>query len=284
VHQLNRYFHKINDYYDQSLEDYRLIWNSGKNYALHAGYYDTDHKRHDEALLNMNRFVSATAKIKRASKVLDAGCGIGGTSIWIAKVIGARVTGININENQIKIATDNAKKEGVEAFTDFKALDYHNTRLKAGSYDSVIAIESICHSDDKLKFLKEANRILKKNGTIAIADGFRSRRNNSESDEAALHHWLDGWAVHDLATIQEFKDHLKKAGFKNIVFKDITRNVMKSSFRLYVASIVNYPIAKLLELLKIRTKVQTGNLLGAYYQYGILKRRIWRYCVFYAEK
>ena len=61
--------------------------------GLHCGFFDAQHRAHDEAILNMNRVLASAAGISQQDRVLDAGCGIGGSAIWLARKIGARVTG-----------------------------------------------------------------------------------------------------------------------------------------------------------------------------------------------
>lgn len=125
---------------------------------------------------------------------------------------------------------------------------------------------------------------MKKNGRIIVADGFLQKENPEENEEKEMQKWLKGWAVPNLIGVNNFKKHLEQLNFKNIQFKDIKENVMPSSVRMYRASIIGYPIGKILELLGFRTKIQTGNIVSAFYQYKTLKKSLWTYGIFYAEK
>jgi len=62
---------------------YLDIWGNYDNLALHMGYYEDDEKEisHEESLLKLNEIVSDTAKLQEGDLVLDAGCGVGGSSI-----------------------------------------------------------------------------------------------------------------------------------------------------------------------------------------------------------
>ncbi len=64
-------------YYDYTIPFYRLFWHKGTK-ALHYGLWDADTKTLQEALINTNKIVAETGNIQSDSKVLDAGCGVGG--------------------------------------------------------------------------------------------------------------------------------------------------------------------------------------------------------------
>lgn len=275
---------KVIDYYKQCHSDYKNLWRIDKNYSLHYGFYDSKHTTHGETVVNMNRVLAKIAKIKPEDKILDAGCGIGGSAIWLAKHFGARVTGINISRMQLKIAKNLAKENKVDNLVQFDIRDFNNTKFPKNSFDVVWGLESICHAENKKKFLREAIRVLKAGGRIIIADGFLKNKELAENEGKIYNRWRDGWAVPNLSTVGEFHKYLKELKFQKIKFKDITKNVMPSSIRLYRASIIAYPIGKLLEWLGFRTKVQTKNIVSAYYQHKIVKRKIGVHGIFYAEK
>lgn len=275
---------KIVNYYNECHIDYKILWRLDKGMGLHYGFYDGLHTKHDEAVINMNRILAGMVKITPQDKVLDAGCGIGGSSIWIAKNLGANVVGINITDGQLKIAESLAIKNNVASLVKFFKRDFSNTGFPDDSFSVVWGLESICHAQSKKDFIKEAKRILKNSGRIIIADLFIQKENLEANEKNEMKKWLDGWAVPNLASVNEFGKYLEEAGFKNIKFRDVKENIMPSSARMYKASIPGLPIGKLLEFLKIRTKAQTGNIVSAFYQHKTLKNGLWAYGIFSAEK
>lgn len=275
---------KVIEYFNQCHTDYNIIWKTYKNHSLHYGFHDAKNTTHHQAVINMNRVLATLAKIKPNEKVLDCGCGVGGSSVWIAKNIGAIVTGININDMQIRLAKEFAKQQQVEEKVTILKRDFTRENFPKNSFDVVYGVESICYANDKRAFLNKAKKMLKKNGRIIIADLFLRKEEESPDEKAMIETWLEGWAVPNQSTVKEFKRALEKEGFKNIKCLNATKNIFSSAKRLYLASIINYPIAKILELLKIRTSVQTGNVISAYCQYKALKKDLWTYGIFYAEK
>lgn len=275
---------KVIDYYNNCQKDYHILWGTGRNFSMHYGFYDKNHKKHKSALLNMNRVLADLAKVKSGDKILDAGCGIGGSSVWLADNFKADVIGINIQEMQVEMAKNIAKQKNLDNIVKFFIRDFTKTGFQDNFFDVVWAIESLCHTDDKKLFVKEAIRILKNGGRLVIADGFLRKKLLSKKELKIKDKFFDGWAVPNLFSIDDFSHYLKDIGFKNIKFFDATKNVMPSSKRLYFASIFAFPFGKLLQWLGVRSRIQTKNIISAYYQYITLKKKIWAYGIFYAEK
>ena len=201
-----------------------------------------------------------------------------------AKNLGANVMGVNINESQLSKARALAEINGIQSLVHFIRRNFSDTGLESNSFDVVWGLESICYAEDKKVFLGEAKRVLKNNGRIVVADGFLKKSDLTKKERREMDIWLEGWAVPNLAEAQSFKKDLEELGFRNIVFKDITENVMPSSRRMYWAAVLAYPIAKLMCLVGLRTEVQMKNMDAAYYQQITLRDRLWFYGVFCATK
>ena len=161
-------------YYDETLPYYKYTW-SGSAHALHYGFWDKNTKNVKEALLNENKFLTEIAKIRATDKILDAGCGVGGSTIWIAENVGANVVGITLSPKQLEKAQKLASKHNVNLKTEFKIDDFLKTSFSDNIFDIVWAIESVCHTENKIDFLAEAYRILKPGGRVIVADGFLMR-------------------------------------------------------------------------------------------------------------
>lgn len=275
---------KVVKYYDGCLKDYFAIWTTKKDLALHYGFWDKRTKNKSEALLRMNKFLADKAGIKQSDVILDAGCGIGGSSIWLAKNYGTRVFGINISKNHIKLANMFAKENRINHLAKFFVRNFLDTKFKNNSFNVVWGIESVCHANDKKDFISEAKRVLKRGGRLIIADGFIKKDRLNKNEKKVLKKWLDGWAVPNISKIKDFKNYLEMSGFRNIRFFDITEKVIPSSKKLYEYSLIAFPLGKILEWLNIRSKTQTGNIIAAYNQYKLLKNGLCSYGVFYAEK
>jgi tocopherol O-methyltransferase len=274
----------ISRYYDLSEPHYRRIWKLDKSWSLHYGYWDETTKNFHEALLRINDKLAEVAKIRPGEKVLDAGCGIGGSSVWLAKERNCEVVGVSLNQRQIERANIFAKHAGVEGSVVFEKRDYNQTGFDNGSFDIVWGMESICYADDKTKFLREAYRLLKPGGRLIIADFF-IREDLKGKDAEQAKRFANNWAINSFATRTEFEEGLIAAGFANAEFIDITPNILPSAKKLYRYWFLGIIGAKLYSLLHpSATSIGKNNVHNARLQYTTLKKGLWRYFIVKAER
>lgn len=273
----------VKEYYDYTLPFYRFFYHKSIN-AIHYGFWDNDVKDHKEALLNVNKFLAETVNIKSGDVILDAGCGIGGSAIWLAKKYAVKVIGITISDKQIVEAKKLSLKNGVDNLVSFSNRDFLNTDFDDKSFDVVWAIESVCHAEDKKDFLKEAHRLLKKSGRLIIDDGFLLQTDMNNQEEKYLNIFLNGMALSNLALETEFRKYLEDVGFKNIKVYDKVKETLPSAKKIYRMSIFSYPISWISEKLRLTPSLLTKNNLAGIAQYQIIKNGIMGHRVFYAEK
>ncbi len=275
--KLTAYHKNIVDYYAATENAYKDSWDLNNSLAIHYGYWDEKVKDFPASLLRMNEVMMEAAKIRSTDKVLDAGCGIGGSSIFLAERIGCNVTGISLSERQINNAKEQAKQKGLERKVSFELMNYGATSFPDESFDVVWGCESICYADDKEQFVKEAYRLLKPGGRIVVADGFVSEFKNN--DHSTIRNWLDGWQVNYLETMERFQSFMQSAGFKNISSKDISKFTAHSSRRLYkfyfLANL--YLFWKTISFSNRATVMQKKNIAACKHQYFGMEKGLWRY-------
>ncbi len=130
-------------------------------------------------------------------KVLDVGCGVGGTSRYLAKKLGSKasVTGITLSPNQVKRATELATEQNVDnaQFTVMNALEME---FEDNSFDIVWACESGEHMPDKEAYINEMMRVLKPGGKFVMATWCQRDDREvpfSEKDERDLRFLYEEW-------------------------------------------------------------------------------------------
>jgi SAM-dependent methyltransferase len=110
-------------------------------------------------------------KIKPASHVLEVGCGSGGSALFLARTVGCRITGIDINEKGIRNASRLAAGNKLDNQASFRKADC-SRKLPFGDnyFDALICNDVMCHVPHRAEVLKDWLRILKPGARMLFTD------------------------------------------------------------------------------------------------------------------
>ncbi|HIK45074.1 MAG TPA: methyltransferase domain-containing protein [Leptolyngbyaceae cyanobacterium M65_K2018_010] len=201
--------------YDQWTEDGILEFYWGEH--IHLGHYGNPPRAKDFLAAKVD-FVHEMVRwggldqCPPGTRVLDVGCGIGGSSRILAQDYGFAVTGITISPQQVERARQ-LTPPGVTA--QFWVDDAMALSFPDGSFDVVWSIEAGPHMPDKALFAKELLRVLKPGGILVVADW-----NQRDDRQRPLNLWekpvmqqlLDQWSHPAFASIEEFAELLAATG------------------------------------------------------------------------
>jgi SAM-dependent methyltransferase len=133
----------------------------------HDPEVDDSPDRYVAAAEAMTLRVVAAGEITDGARVLDVGCGFGGTLDLIrARFPACRLAGVNIDERQLRWARRLVAGDRI-AFT---AADGCRLPIADGSVDHVLAVECVFHFPSRKAFFREAARVLRPGGTLALSD------------------------------------------------------------------------------------------------------------------
>lgn len=220
-------------YYERFWSKSELWWDTDKTLAIHLGYYDKGISSHTDAVLHMNdvSWDLLSLNAQTPLQILDAGCGVGGTSIYLAqKYPKVSFTGITIVPTHTSMAERFAEKRHVTMNTRFILQNYCQTSFPDNTFDGIIALESINYARSNEDLLRELYRILKPGGRLAVIDGFRTDKPIPSRLEKIYKIWLDGRALVDLESIHDFDTCMRQQGFRDVTVHDISSHVINSYF------------------------------------------------------
>jgi cyclopropane fatty-acyl-phospholipid synthase-like methyltransferase len=216
---------RIRDYYLTTTDaSYLKSW-SPESLGVHFGIDGEGVTTHEESLANTNRFLASALGLTAEMRCLDAGCGVGGTAIWVAEHIGAHVLGINLAENQIAHARRFADARGVGDRTRFEVMDYAQTSLLPISLDAVWNLESLCHASAPGAVLSHLASLLRPGGTYACLDFFRGHRGDPEN----VRELCEGWVLPSFMTFEEAQQAVEATGLHITRATDETERVLRSA-------------------------------------------------------
>jgi len=159
---------RIQEFYDASSGLWERVWGE----HMHHGYYGLEgnlKKERRQAQIDLIEELLKWSGIEQAEHILDVGCGIGGSSLYLAQKYHASATGITLSPVQASRAKERAAAAGMSAKTKFLVADALNMPFADASFDFVWSMESGEHMADKAQFLRECYRVLKPGGIFLMA-------------------------------------------------------------------------------------------------------------------
>lgn len=168
---------------------------SSRGEHIHHGYFLDPKDTKEVAQTRLIDLLLDRSQLPTGSQVLDVGCGIGGTSRYLAKHKGCSVTGITISGQQVQLARELTAKEagpveGKPENSGFTRLGNGSVRFveldaeKMGdffrepetrmTFDCVWISEAMSHLPDKELFFRNASRLLNDGGKLVVADWFKA--------------------------------------------------------------------------------------------------------------
>lgn len=272
----------VADYYNQTLNHYQKWWHLDDSLSVHYGFWKENTTSFVEALQNTNHFLAEMADIKTGDRVLDAGCGVGGSAFFLAKQKQAIVTGITLSEKQLAFANSKLTELKLEKLVDFKLENFSQTSFPNDTFNLIWAIESITSAPDKQLFASEAFRILKPGGKLIIADYFASAKKNDP--EKLLENWQGCWSMAPFLETGNYLKIFEKEGFKISKQENITKNIFPSARRMYRAYLMGAVPSILYNAFHNTSHFAKTHYKSGKYQFKALKTGLWEYQVLLFEK
>jgi O-methyltransferase StaMB len=205
------------------------------HYNLHLGYWDDpDNDDIDgevpfgEASDRLTDMMIEKLKIGAGSQVLDVGCGVGGPGVRIARLTGARVTGISVSQEQITRANALAKSVELTKRVVFQQANAIEIPFPAQSFDAAIALESIIHMPDRGQVFTQICRTLRPGGRLVLTDFFE-RAPIPAVKRPAVDRFLNDF-MSTMVQAEDYPPLLRQAGLRFEEIVDISEQTLRKSF------------------------------------------------------
>jgi tocopherol O-methyltransferase len=220
----------VERYFDSTLD----LWEDHWGEHLHHGYWDpgeTPGARGPDRRAATDRLVRqlvAHAGIPAGAHVLDAGCGVGGSALYLAGEHGCTVEGVNLSGAQVDRARQKAQAAGLAERARFRQADALQTGCADSCFDAVWAVEILMHVPDRAAFFAEALRVLRPGGVLAVAtwavrEGELTAQEQALVDQSSRHQ-----AIKSLSTLAEHERLARAAGFEAVATVDWSKAVANS--------------------------------------------------------
>ncbi|KAI4231123.1 MAG: hypothetical protein L6R40_007838, partial [Gallowayella cf. fulva] len=255
---------RIQRHYDVTSDQFLKVWGE----HIHHGYFKSPTDTNEQAQLNQVIRLAESSGVSAGSRVLDVGCGIGGTARYLARERGCKVTAITNSRRQVEIARELTAVEAARMrspssspplaldSTDFVQypssassagdgagavrvlhLDVEQMREHLGGargekFDCIWISEVVFHLHARQLFFDSAFALLDPGGCLVIADIFRTAHDPASSSKRTQKELASIRRNHlcpQLGTVDEYRQMAEKAGFRlRHEPMDITKNVAKT--------------------------------------------------------
>lgn len=155
-------------------------------------------------------------ELEPGTKVLDVGCGLGGSAFVMAGEFGIEVDGIDLSKNMLALARRKLEANGLSdavclIWGDCLELDC------ADSYDAIFSRDVFLHIADKARLFAVLNTALRPGGKLLFTDYCCSPQ--PWGAEFQVYVEDRGYTLH---TVEEYAGLISGAGFERVVGEDIT--------------------------------------------------------------
>src|SRR5215218_11502731 len=120
-----------------------------------------------------SRYLGELAGVAPGDHVLDAGCGVGGPALAIARAVpGVVVDGVTVSEVQATMARKLVAEAGLADRVRIHVADFHHLPFADASFDVAVYFEVTGYSPDRSALYRESARVLAPGGTVYVKDTF----------------------------------------------------------------------------------------------------------------
>lgn len=196
----------VRAYYESNTRIFLALGIGRRTLAIRRAVWADGVKSLTEAVNYVNGLVAAEARLAAMKhgelRVLDIGCGVGGSLLFLAGAVHTplRGIGVTISPRQAEIARRQARIRGLSQKCSFIAADF--ARLTGlPLFHLAFAIESFVHFTSPAAFFAAAARSIPPGGRLIVIDDFLSRDRHSRGERRLVDAFRQGWLLPSLCTV-----------------------------------------------------------------------------------
>lgn len=213
---------RIRRYYDRNTASFVSRGQGGG--AIHRAVWGPGVRDRAQAFHYVEDQIAALVARRRepgAPHMVDLGCGVGASLVYLAARLPVRATGVTLSPVQARAAIDRIREAGLSDRVVCVEGDYTQLPAGIGHADVAYAIESFVHGPDPAAFFAESHRLIRPGGLLVICDDFR----RTSTEPAAHRTWEQfcrGWHVNTLLLPEDVRAMAAHAGFEHVSTTDLT--------------------------------------------------------------
>ncbi|HMJ14603.1 MAG TPA: methyltransferase domain-containing protein [Polyangiaceae bacterium] len=212
---------QVRDYYDANTARFELLGQGRATGAVHRAVWGEGVESRDAAFeypneLVLREYAELSRELGRALRVLDLGCGVGGSLLFLAARTPITGTGVTVSSAQAARASQSVRTAGLEGRIAILQADFLSLPEELPQAHLAYAIEAFVHASDPEAFFAAAARQVVRGGVLIVCDDFLCPHQPSLSrrDRRIVDRVRDGWLANSLVTLSDAHAHAERAGFR----------------------------------------------------------------------
>lgn len=218
----------VRHYYNRNTL-WMILFGQGRGEGvIHRPVWTEKERSRREAVHTVERLIAEAVLAKERSNrrekhILDLGCGVGGSALWLAARYPLKLTGITLSSFQAQTARRFAQRRGLSGRCRFQVADFTRLPQMEGITDAY-AIEAFTHGSDASAFFTQIGSQLPVGGRLIICDDFitAKRQSDSKQRESWLSRFREGWRLRSLMTADDALRIAVRLGFDPVERTDLT--------------------------------------------------------------
>lgn len=216
---------QVQHYYDRNTRRFLAHGEGGKELAIRRSVWAPGIAERGEAMQYVNSRVLQEMEEIDAQRVLDLGCGVGGSILYLASRRAGKYTGVTLSPVQAQMAQEVlGQLESSE--TTVQVGDFSDNSFWQGvaePVDLAFSIEAMVHVSDLEGILEGAARALRPGGRLVVMDDFLAEREPASPREWRwLREFQEGWRAAGLRRLSLLRQKARSYGFEPVREENFT--------------------------------------------------------------